>query len=64
MNWDFPLRDRDGSESHVRMYLLVEIEKIIKIKKISHSKGIIAGPGWIEYSGEKIVLEEKKVNHL
>lgn len=54
----------DDSDSHVRMYLLVEINKIIKIKKISHTNGIIAGPGWIEYSGKRIILGTKKINHL
>ncbi|MGA1840738.1 MAG: hypothetical protein ACMUIU_08950 [bacterium] len=58
------IRDCNGSESHVRMYLLVEIEKIIKIKKISHTRGMIAGPGWIEYSGKKIVLGAERVNQL
>jgi hypothetical protein len=49
----------DNQDSHVRMYLLVEINKIIKIEKISHKKEIIAGPGWIEYSGERIILGTK-----
>ena len=64
MNVDPLEKALDDSDSHLRMYLLVEIKKIITIRKMSHTKGMIAWPGWIEYLDKRIVLGTKEMNYL
>ena len=49
-------RDLNGLSPQIRKYLLVEIKKVIKIKKMSHTEEVISSSGWFRYANRSIIF--------
>jgi len=56
MDEDSQKRDLNGLSPQIRKYLLVEIKKVIKIKKMSHTEEVISSSGWFRYANRSIIF--------